>query len=107
MICTDFGLLGAVLIEHSVPLFFQNLSSAQPEWRTIYSLAEAKFMAESSGGVWQWTLAMVKRTDGSGLGSFDLKTIRELWDTKGKPHVPEDAEEVVAESLKNVFWDLK
>lgn len=86
-------------------LFFQQYRQSLPEWKALYYIAEAKFMAEG-GAVGEETLVMIKRKDGSGVGSLSPELLKKLWEKKGRPKIPNNAEEVVAECLKEDFFKI-
>jgi hypothetical protein len=86
-------------------LFFQQYNVATPEWRAIYCIAEAKFMAEG-GSVGDKTLVLIKRKDGSSVASLSLQTLKTLWHEKGRPRIPTETEKAVAECLAKDFVEL-
>jgi hypothetical protein len=87
-------------------LFFQEYMQSVPEWQALYYLAEAKFMAEG-GAVGEHTLTMIRRQDGSVVGSLDMDPLKKLWDKKGKPRRPAKTEEVIKKLLEVEFFPVR
>jgi 20S proteasome alpha/beta subunit len=83
-------------------LFFQEYRQSLPEASALYYIAEAKFMAEG-GAVGEDTLVMIKRFDGSGMGSLSMDVLKSLWKKKGRPRMPKNIQSTIDLQLKGFF----
>ena len=63
---------------------------------------EAKFVSETAPKVGKRTFLGVLHVDGyfDWLLTADVRSIRELWESKGKPKVPDGAEELIADAIR-------
>lgn len=75
------------------------MTASIPE--ALYRACEAKFIAESASDVGEETLAFVWQLGGRTHVLFDeqIKEIRKLWESKGKPRKPRGTEQKVTELL--------
>jgi len=87
-------------------LFFHDFRQALPEWKAVYLIAEAKFMAEG-GEVGEETLVMIQRNDGTNQGSLDIDGIKGLWNKSGRPKIPRNAEAVIMKSIEKEFFTVR
>jgi len=86
-------------------LFFQHYNIATVEWKALYYIAEAKFMAEGSG-VGDKTLVLIKRRNGHSVACLSSRLLKNLWQDKGQPKIPTETEATVAASLEKEFIEL-
>jgi 20S proteasome alpha/beta subunit len=68
----------------------------------IYRVSEAKFLAESALGVGKRTVVMVLRHDGTHrwLDPDQVEHLRIIWNTEGRPPIPDTAVEFIRGGLK-------
>lgn len=86
-------------------LFFHLFNRESSLELAVYRIYEAKLMAESALGVGKDTTLLVHRADSWGdviLHERDLVPLRKLWNAKGKPRLPESAEEKTDEIIKKM-----
>jgi hypothetical protein len=89
---------------HSLLSFF-NYEPHLPLARAVYFVAAAKFMSERTEGVGKNTVLRIARRTGEGewKGYFiqpdELEEIRKLWEEKGMPRIPDEAEDAIIEML--------
>jgi 20S proteasome alpha/beta subunit len=82
-------------------LFFNKYRAGASIPEAVYQACEAKFIAESASDVGEETLAFVVHKDGGGQPLFDeqIKEIRALWESEGKPRKPREMEQKVTALL--------
>jgi hypothetical protein len=74
-------------------LFFHGYRDVDDVYEAIYLLCHAKFMAESADGVGRSTMVLLKQLGKEPLllRAEDIEVIRDFWERKGKPRIPESA----------------
>jgi ATP-dependent protease HslVU (ClpYQ) peptidase subunit len=87
-------------------LFAHPYNCTDSLWKATYIAYEAKFMAESAGGVGKETVSVVMRPDGKASASVSCPELRQFWESAGRPRVPAEAEAVVGRFIEEEFFDL-
>lgn len=83
-------------------LFFHSVNLLASPQRAIYHACEAKFMAESSTGVGKKTFVSFARHGHLELylSEEDIGTIRQAWETSGKPRMPQGILSAIEEMVR-------
>jgi len=74
-------------------LYFHGINTLVPMWRTIYQVAEAKFMAERDKSVGEHTFLFIKTpaVQWRFIPPDDVTVLRTIWQERGAPNIPKDA----------------
>jgi hypothetical protein len=78
-------------------LYFHGMNTLIPIWRTVYQVAEAKFMAERDKSVGAHTFLFIKTAAVQWrlVRPEDVAAIRAVWLERGAPRIPQGAASVI------------
>lgn len=101
----SFAAIGSGAYGAESILFFNKYRFTASIPEAIYRACEAKFIAESATDVGEETVIVVMGKNGKGPILFDeqIKQIRDLWESQGKPRKPIGMEQKVNELLDEAW----
>lgn len=83
-------------------LFFHSCSFLMPAELMVYHVCEAKFMCKGAPGVGDHTFVTLLRHNHTEKYFFpqELEAIREAWESKGKPRIPDGITQQISEMIQ-------